>query len=43
VRSVLRAFPADVLRHERLGPCRGAGRPPLLPLPGDEERDWDFR
>jgi NADH:ubiquinone oxidoreductase subunit F (NADH-binding) len=43
VRSVLRAFPADVLRHERQGPCPGAGRPPLLPLPGDEERDWDFR
>jgi NADH:ubiquinone oxidoreductase subunit F (NADH-binding) len=43
VRSVLSAFPADAHRHERQGPCPGVGRPPLLPLPGDEERDWDFR
>jgi NADH:ubiquinone oxidoreductase subunit F (NADH-binding) len=43
VRSVLSAFPADAQRHERQGPCPGVGRPPLLPLPGDEERDWDFR
>jgi NADH:ubiquinone oxidoreductase subunit F (NADH-binding) len=43
VSSLLRAFPADVRRHERQGPCEGLGRPPLLPLPADEERDWDFR
>jgi NADH:ubiquinone oxidoreductase subunit F (NADH-binding) len=43
VRSLLSAFPADAHRHERQGPCPGVGRPPLLPLPGDEERDWDFR
>jgi NADH:ubiquinone oxidoreductase subunit F (NADH-binding) len=43
VRSVFSAFPADVYRHSRQGPCPGVGRAPLLPLPGDEERDWDFR
>jgi NADH:ubiquinone oxidoreductase subunit F (NADH-binding) len=43
VRSLLSAFPADVHRHERHGPCDGVRRSPLLPLPDDEERDWDFR
>jgi NADH:ubiquinone oxidoreductase subunit F (NADH-binding) len=43
VRSVLRAFPADARWHERTGSCDGVGRPPLLPLPRDEEREWDFR
>lgn len=43
VRSVLRAFPAEVQWHERTGSCDGVGRPPLLPLPRDEERDQDFR
>ena len=43
VRSVLRAFGEDVRRHERRGACAGVVRPPLLPLPDDEERDWDFR
>ena len=43
VRSVLRAFPADARWHERRGACAGVARPPLLPLPDDEERDWDFR
>jgi NADH:ubiquinone oxidoreductase subunit F (NADH-binding) len=42
VRSVLRAFPADARRHEQLGACSGVARLPLLPLPHDEERDWDF-
>ena len=42
VRSVLRAFPADARWHERRGACAGVARPPLLPLPDDEERDWDF-
>jgi NADH:ubiquinone oxidoreductase subunit F (NADH-binding) len=42
VRSLLRAFPADVRRHERRGCCGGVRLPPLLPLPRDEERDWDF-
>jgi NADH:ubiquinone oxidoreductase subunit F (NADH-binding) len=43
VRSVLRAFPADARWHERTGSCEGVGRPPLLPLPRDEDRGWDFR
>jgi NADH:ubiquinone oxidoreductase subunit F (NADH-binding) len=42
VRSVLRAFPEDACRHEQHGACSGLARPPLLPLPNDEERDWDF-
>lgn len=40
VRSMLRAFPADTRWHARHGPCPGLRRPPLLPLPGDEDRDW---
>ena len=43
VRSMLRAFPADARRHERTGSCQGVGRSPVLPLPRDEEREWDFR
>jgi NADH:ubiquinone oxidoreductase subunit F (NADH-binding) len=43
VRSLLRMFPADARRHERIGSCEGVGRSPLLPLPRDEEREWDFR
>jgi NADH:ubiquinone oxidoreductase subunit F (NADH-binding) len=43
VRSMLRAFPADARRHERAGSCEGVGRSPVLPLPRDEEREWDFR
>ncbi len=43
VRSLLRAFPADARWHERSGSCAGVGRPPLLPLPRDEEREWEFR
>ena len=43
VRSVLRAFPADARWHERTGSCEGVGRPPLLPLPRDQDRGWDFR
>ena len=27
---------------ERQGGCDAARRPPLLPLPGDGERDWDW-
>jgi NADH:ubiquinone oxidoreductase subunit F (NADH-binding) len=42
VRSLLTAFPADAQWHEWQGPCDGVRRPPLLPLPGDEERDWDW-
>jgi NADH:ubiquinone oxidoreductase subunit F (NADH-binding) len=43
VRSLLRAFPADARRHERSGSCEGVGRSALLPLPRDEQREWDFR
>jgi NADH:ubiquinone oxidoreductase subunit F (NADH-binding) len=42
VRSVLRAFPADARGHERRRACAAVASPPLLPLPDDEERDWDF-
>jgi NADH:ubiquinone oxidoreductase subunit F (NADH-binding) len=42
VRSLLRAFAADASWHERQGSCKGVGRPPLLPLPRDDERDWDY-
>ena len=41
-RSLFTAFQADVQRHRRLGACDGVRRPPLLPLPGDEEREWDW-
>jgi NADH:ubiquinone oxidoreductase subunit F (NADH-binding) len=43
VRSLLRAFPGDTRRHERSGSCDGVARSPFLPLPRDEEREWDFR
>ena len=43
VRSLLRAFPGDTRRHERSGSCDGVGRSPFLPMPRDEEREWDFR
>jgi NADH:ubiquinone oxidoreductase subunit F (NADH-binding) len=41
-RSALRAFIADARWHDHCGPCEGVGRAPLLPVPGDEERDWDW-
>src|SRR5262249_32824101 len=40
VRSALRAFAADALRHDQRGPCPGAARAPLLRVPGDGGRDW---
>ena len=43
VRSLLTAFPADAHWHQWQGACEGVRRPPLLPLPGDEERDWDWK
>ena len=36
VRSALRTFGADVQRHLSDGPCPGAGRPALLPVPSTE-------
>jgi NADH:ubiquinone oxidoreductase subunit F (NADH-binding) len=43
VRSLLRAFPGHARGHEQSGSCEGVGRSPLLPLPRDEQREWDFR
>ncbi len=40
VRSALRAFEADALRHDHRGPCPGVARAPLLPVPGDADWDW---
>lgn len=40
VRSTLRAFEADALRHDHRGPCPGVARAPLLPVPGDADWDW---
>jgi NADH:ubiquinone oxidoreductase subunit F (NADH-binding) len=42
VRSALTTFAADARWHDRHGPCYGVGRAPLLPVPGDEEREWDW-
>jgi len=42
VRSLFTAFPADAHWHQWQGACGGVRHPPLLPLPGDEERDWDW-
>ena len=42
VRSLLAAFPADAQWHQRQGACDSIRRAPLLPLPGDQERDWDW-
>jgi NADH:ubiquinone oxidoreductase subunit F (NADH-binding) len=41
VRSLLTAFAADAHWHQWQGACDGVRRPPLLPLPRDEEREWD--
>ncbi len=42
VRSALRTFAADARRHDLSGACYGLRRAPLLPVPGDDERDWDW-
>lgn len=42
VRSLLTAFGEDAHWHQWQGACGGVRRAPLLPLPGDEERDWDW-
>jgi NADH:ubiquinone oxidoreductase subunit F (NADH-binding) len=41
VRSLLTAFAADAQWHQWQGACDGVRRAPLLPLPRDEEREWD--
>ena len=40
--GAMRAFAADACWHDQRGPCDGVRRAPLLPIPGDEERDWDW-
>ena len=40
--SAMQAFAADACWHDQHGPCSGVRRAPLLPIPGDEERDWDW-
>jgi hypothetical protein len=40
LRSALRAFEADVRRHDQRGPCLGVSRAPLLPVPGEADWDW---
>jgi NADH:ubiquinone oxidoreductase subunit F (NADH-binding) len=42
VRSALTTFAAEAHGHDEEGPCYGVRRTPLLPVPGDEERDWDW-
>jgi NADH:ubiquinone oxidoreductase subunit F (NADH-binding) len=45
VRSALRVFADDFVRHERKGPCAAAQsrRAPVLPLPDPATRDWSWR
>jgi NADH:ubiquinone oxidoreductase subunit F (NADH-binding) len=42
VRSALATFAAEAQWHDERGPCYGVQRAPLLPVPGDDERDWDW-
>ena len=42
VRSALRTFAADARWHDEHGPCYGTQRDPLLPVPGDDDREWDW-
>jgi NADH:ubiquinone oxidoreductase subunit F (NADH-binding) len=42
VRSALATFAAEAQWHDERGPCHGVQRAPLLPVPGDDERDWDW-
>ncbi len=42
VRSALTTFAADARLHDQQGPCHGLSRAPLLPVPRDEEREWDW-
>jgi NADH:ubiquinone oxidoreductase subunit F (NADH-binding) len=42
VRSALQTFIADARWHDRHGPCSGVQQAPLLPLPGNESREWDW-
>jgi NADH:ubiquinone oxidoreductase subunit F (NADH-binding) len=39
VASALDTFADDAFEHDQYGPCEGLRRRPLLPVPGDEDRD----
>ena len=43
VRSALKTFAAEAHGHDEEGPCHGVRRAPLLPIPGDDERDWGWQ
>jgi NADH:ubiquinone oxidoreductase subunit F (NADH-binding) len=43
VRSALTTFAADACWHDQHGSCYGVNEAPLLPIPGDEEREWGWR
>ena len=43
VRSALRTFAADARWHDENGPCPGVRREPLLPVPGDDEREQAWK
>jgi len=43
VRSALQTFGADAHWHDRNGPRYGVRRDPLLPVPSDAEREWDWK
>jgi len=43
VRSALKAFAEDAYWHDEDRPCDGVRHAPLLPLPEDHKRDWEFR
>jgi NADH:ubiquinone oxidoreductase subunit F (NADH-binding) len=40
--SALTAFAPHARRHDQQGPCYGVGHAPLLPIPSDEDREWDW-
>jgi NADH:ubiquinone oxidoreductase subunit F (NADH-binding) len=42
VRSALQTFSADARSHDHNGACPGVLQAPLLPLPGEEGREWDW-
>ena len=42
-RSALRTFAEDAYWHDQDRPCDGVRHAPVLPLPEDGERDWEFR
>jgi NADH:ubiquinone oxidoreductase subunit F (NADH-binding) len=43
VRSALRTFGVDARWHDASGPCFAVQRDPLLPVPGDDEREWGWK